>query len=97
MDERRGSLRRRVVKAGTIFFNGSRSSTSCVLRNLSSTGALLKIENTLSVPSEFRLRFDGQLVDCISVRRNVSEIGVAFVSARADSAGTSENRAHSLL
>ena len=80
MDERRRAPRQRVLKTGTIFFNNGRSSTSCVLRNVSSGGALLKIENTLGVPAEFRLRFDGHLVDCVSVRRTVGEIGVAFVA-----------------
>ena len=80
MAEKRKSQRHRVLKLGTIVYNSDRSTASCTLRNVSAGGALIKMESTLGLPSEFRLRFDGQMMECRSVRRTLGEIGVAFTS-----------------
>ncbi|HWA18069.1 MAG TPA: PilZ domain-containing protein [Devosia sp.] len=80
MDEKRASPRRRVLKAGRIVFNDKQSVINCTVRNLSETGALLKVENALSVPSEFTLRFDESSASCRAVRRSLAEIAVAFLS-----------------
>jgi hypothetical protein len=78
MDEKRRSPRRRVLKSATIVFNHNRSVVSCILRNLSDDGALLKVENSVTIPERFVLRFDGQIVECVSVRRTLTEIAVKF-------------------
>jgi hypothetical protein len=79
MDERRASPRRRVLKPGRIVFNDNRSVINCTVRNVSETGALLKVENALNIPSEFTLRFDQSSASCRMVRRSLAEIAVAFL------------------
>jgi hypothetical protein len=78
MGEKRAHPRRRVLKRGQIVFNGGRSIIDCTLRNLSETGALLKVENSLGIPTDFTLRYDSSWVWCTTVRRTLREIAVAF-------------------
>lgn len=78
MDEKRRAPRRRVLKAATIVFNDHRSVFNCTVRNLSETGALLKLDNTLSIPGRFSLVLEEHIVPCEVARRGLSELGVAF-------------------
>jgi hypothetical protein len=80
MDEKRRSPRRRVLKTGSIVFNGGRSVMSCTLRNISDHGALLKLDNTLSIPSQFVLCFDRVSVHCEVIRRALGDLAVEFPS-----------------
>ena len=53
MNENRTSVRRRVLKAGTIEFGGG--AIDCKVRNLSETGAALEVESPIGIPQQFRL------------------------------------------
>lgn len=79
MIERRTALRHRTLKTGLIVFNDGRSTLTCVVRNLSESGALLKVENSAGVPESFALRFEQKSVRCSAVRRTLTEIAVCFV------------------
>jgi len=65
--DKRISARNRVLKVGTIEFDGS--SINCMVRNLSNTGAALDLSDPDSVPEYFTLvmlaeglRLPGQIV-----------------------------------
>jgi PilZ domain len=53
--ERRAKLRQRVLRAGTIEFDGN--SIDCVVRNISATGAALDVSSRLGIPHEVTLNF----------------------------------------
>lgn len=53
MDEKRVERRTRVLKSGTISFEGG--AISCIVRNISTTGALLEVESPLGIPYRFIL------------------------------------------
>ena len=78
MIERRNAPRHRTLKTGLIVFNDGRSTLTCVVRNLSDTGALLRVENSAGVPQGFALRLDQKVIGCTAVRRTLTEIGVRF-------------------
>lgn len=81
MDEHRSSSRRRAFKGAQIAFNDGASAIDCILRDLSDTGARLKVESPLGVPDAFALRIAGEDAQrpCRVVWRRATEIGVAFV------------------
>lgn len=79
-NDRRSSPRRRTLKGAFIVFNEGRSTTSCVVRNTSATGALLRVESAIGLPSSFVLAMhDGRRFECVTVRRSAQEIAVRFV------------------
>lgn len=69
-----------MLKQARMSFNGGRSTIDCVLRNLSDTGALLKVTSPLGVPDRFELVLltEERALPCRVVRRAAEEIGVAF-------------------
>ena len=71
--------RRRVLKSAQIVFNGGHSTIDCVVRNVSDTGALVRIEGALNMPGEFDLIVDDVRRPCRVAWRKVTELGVAFV------------------
>lgn len=71
MIERRTATRHRTLKTGLIVFNDGRSTLTCVVRNLSDTGALLKVEISAGIPESFTLRFDQKTVRCTAVHLTV--------------------------
>jgi PilZ domain len=81
-DGPRKATRRRVLKSGVIAFNDRFSALPCTVRNLSSTGAQLRVDGTLSVPNTFELliELDGLEAQCEVVWRRDKEIGVRFGS-----------------
>jgi hypothetical protein len=78
MDENRRASRQRVLKAGTIEFD--QAAYSCMVRNLSDTGAALDLPNAKDVPSDFRLVTDyGRvMLSCRVVWRKKNRLGVVF-------------------
>ena len=60
MDERRAAPRNRVMKAGTIEFDGD--AITCLVRDLSISGAQLDVNSPVGIPDQFTLAFraDGQ-------------------------------------
>jgi hypothetical protein len=55
LQDKRSSMRRRMLKAGRISFNQGGSTIDCLLRNISRTGALLKVTTPLGIPDRFDL------------------------------------------
>ena len=57
MEEHRITTRQRVLKAGTIEFGGG--AISCMVRNISATGAALEVTSQLGIPAQFTLVTEG--------------------------------------
>ena len=75
--EHRVDRRRRVLRAGTIEFDGG--VIDCTVRNLSSTGAMLEVESPDGIPSRFTLILsDGHHSPCQIMWSKPKRIGVAF-------------------
>jgi hypothetical protein len=75
--EQRTQSRRRVLRAGTIEFDGG--AINCTVRNLSATGAMLDVASPIGIPPRFNLILgEGHLVPCRIVWRKPSRIGIAF-------------------
>lgn len=54
-DELRRKVRRRMLKAGIIAFNKRHSTLACTVRDLSDTGARLRVEGSMNAPDTFDL------------------------------------------
>jgi PilZ domain len=78
-DESRRASRLHVSKAGTIKFVGG-GTIDCMVLNLSSTGASLKVSNPGGIPERFILVVpgDGLHRSCSIVWRKEHRIGVTF-------------------
>jgi hypothetical protein len=78
MDEKRSVQRHRLLKPGTIEFGGG--AVTCMVRNMSKTGAALDVTSPAGVPEHFTLVFDseGLHLPCHVVWRKQRRIGVAF-------------------
>jgi hypothetical protein len=72
--------RRRVLKAGIIAFNDRHSTLPCTVRNVSDTGALIRMPGTLSPPDTFDLiiELDGLEASCTVMWRKGEDVGVRF-------------------
>jgi hypothetical protein len=81
MHERRKSPRHRVFKGGTIAFNRA-AAISCIVRNVSATGACLQVEAQFGIPASFDLVIATARASrrCDVVWRTEHHIGVAFSS-----------------
>ena len=76
MDQRMES-RRRLLRAGTLEFDGG--AIDCTIRNLSATGAMLDVASPIGIPPRFNLLLgEGHLLPCRIVWRKPNRIGVAF-------------------
>ena len=78
------SRRNRVLKQGFMSFRHQASTISCVVRNISETGALLQVQQASILPSHFTLHIelDGFKVDCQKVRQIGDKIAVNFVGEK---------------
>lgn len=59
-DEKRAEPRHRVLKGGNIFFNKGYGAYDCVLKNLSDSGALIKMEDSSGIPGVFDFTIKGE-------------------------------------
>jgi len=75
---KRFSDRRRIFKSGRIVFSQRRAVIDCTVRNVSQTGAMLQVGNSVTVPQEFELWWDGNVQRCIVVWRKKDALGVKF-------------------
>lgn len=82
-EDRRNKFRRRVLKGAYIEFAGSHGSVPCAVRDISDTGARIKLGKEHIVPERFSLiiELDGLLVECRSVWRSAAEAGLEFIKA----------------
>jgi hypothetical protein len=80
VQERRNSTRSRVLKGAKIIL-GTSSVIDCVVRNVTNSGARVQIANTVELPDDLALTFDGgySIRQCRVVWRTVTETGVKFV------------------
>jgi PilZ domain-containing protein len=80
--DRRLTPRRRVLKGGVVAFNDHYSSLPCTVRDISDTGARLRIDGSMNAPDKFDLiiEIDGLEVPCEVVSRKAGEIAVRFVA-----------------
>jgi hypothetical protein len=80
--ERRKSARSRVLKSAKLVIDRS-SIIDCVVRNLTNKGARIQIANSVELPRDFEMTFDGgySVRQCRLVWRTVTETGVEFVAA----------------
>lgn len=77
--EKRGAPRHRVFKHGTLALP-SGGSVDCTVRNISSTGARVDVDNVVGLPEAFTLMImsDHFVRHCRKVWSNDNRIGVAF-------------------
>lgn len=82
-DDLRRAPRRRILKSGLVAYNDRHATLSCTVRDISSTGARVRVEGSVSAPDTFDLviHIDGLEASCEVVWRNGSEIGVRFLAA----------------
>jgi hypothetical protein len=78
MDDNHVTQRQKVIKAGTISFDGS--GIDCLVRNMSVGGANLEVESQIGIPSSFELviSVEHSKHHCHVVWRKGRRIGVAF-------------------
>lgn len=82
-DEARIAPRRRTLKAGKIAYNDRHVTIGCTVRDVSATGARLRVEGSVSAPDTFELLIDldGLEANCQVVWRNGPDVGVRFLAA----------------
>ena len=78
LDEKRGTQRQNVIKAGRISFDGS--GIDCLVRNISDGGANLEVESQIGIPSSFDLVINVEHSNphCHVVWRKARRIGIGF-------------------
>lgn len=79
MAEKRKAPRIRTLKGGVIAFNGRFSTMDCLVRNLTPTGAMLKVGTSVGIPERFELKLEHQdFRPCrVKWRRN-DALGIVF-------------------
>ena len=77
--ERRAAARHRVFKHGVLTFPGG-GGVDCTVRNISSTGARVDVENPVGLPEMFTLTIstDHLVRRCHRVWSNDNRMGLAF-------------------
>lgn len=80
MNERRKSPRMRATKSATLVLGGY-SAIECAVRDLSDLGVQIKIPDTIKLPQQFDITFDGgrSARCCRLVWRNFSATGLEFL------------------
>ncbi len=58
LDEKRGTQRQHILRAGTISFDGS--GIDCLVRKMSGEGANLEVESQIGIPNSFDLVIDSE-------------------------------------
>lgn len=86
MEEKREARRTRILKAGSISFGGA--AISCMVRNISATGALLEVESPLGIPERFLLVVptDQWSRPCRVIWKSERRLGVRFERPRVSEA-----------
>jgi len=87
MSTARRERRQRTLLPGQIVFNEGVSTIDCVIRNLSESGAQLRLPSSIGVPDHFDLLIprDGRRLSATLAWRDGRSIGVSFdVAERLD-------------
>ncbi len=75
------------MKTARIIFNNENSSVDCTLRDISDSGAKVRVNGWFDVPQEVQLQIPegverfGQLADCNVVWHHGDLLGLAFAEA----------------
>ena len=79
-EERRMLPRKRTLKGARIVFNNGRSVINCLVRNIITHGALLKLPSIMGVPTTFDLYIDGETTPRPTrvVRSDATSLGVTW-------------------
>ena len=79
-DERRGAPRQRVLKGAKIVYGNFMFVLDCTVRDISATGARLRLPNETPVPSNFHVFIKENQTICAAhlVWRDGKDMGVAF-------------------
>lgn len=82
-EDARMSPRRRVLKSGIAASNDRHITVACTVRDISDTGARLRVDSSLTIPDTFELiiEMDGLEANCSVVWRKGNEVGARFVGA----------------
>jgi hypothetical protein len=81
VEEKRIQNRKRVLKDGRVILPGSRVTYDCAIRDVSSTGAKIRLQiDSITLPDEFELVFVADSLAYPTIRRwqRGQEAGVAF-------------------
>ena len=80
MDEKRPERRQRVLKGAKIVYANGSIVIDCTMRNVSGTGALLKVPTTVGIPDRFELRetIGSKGRPVVVVWRKAGQIGIRF-------------------
>ncbi len=80
-DERRSTIRQRVLKGASILQGIDRSEIECTVRNMSTEGAELRVPEGIAVPGEFLLYIpvDGIGYQSVVRWRDGQRVGVMFI------------------
>jgi hypothetical protein len=82
-DDGRIAPRRRMLKSGKVAYSDRHVTIDCMVRDMSATGARLRIEGSVMAPDTFELliALDGLEANCQVVWRREADIGVKFIGA----------------
>jgi hypothetical protein len=82
-NEARIAPRRRTLKSGKVAYNDRHVTIECTLRDMSATGARLRVSGSVAAPDTFELLIplDGLEANCQVVWRSGADLGVRFLSA----------------
>ncbi len=80
MTEKRRSPRHRVLKSAFIVISERAPKLECTVRNISDTGAAIRVSTTFGLPQTFELIVEGVRHRCNVVWRTDNNIGVTFES-----------------
>ena len=79
-DEQRRVPRYRTFKGGKIVYGNGRRVVNCLIRNLSHTGAKLKVDEPFDCPDQVTLQIvEGPSYQCQIVRHKGTELAVEFL------------------
>lgn len=82
VEERRRTLRRRVLRRGKIVFRKGHSVIDCILLDLSDGGARLRAPGLIALPERFELRIEnGPSYEVTVAFRTFDVAGVRFLDA----------------
>jgi len=81
MNEHRSNRRSRVLKSGKIIYGNGSIVTDCTIRNVSDTGAQLKVPTSIGIPDKFEFSetMGGVRRAAIVVWRKGDLIGIRFL------------------
>lgn len=79
MNKARTTNTHRIPPNARIVFNEGRTTVSCIVRQLTASGATLQVHSVFGIPSVFRLALNEKTQHpCWVVRKTTKEINVVF-------------------